>query len=86
MWLASLNLASPEYPLLLSIWTASGSQAIAALPFSRNGTTLGTIGWSFDQPQAFEEPQRYALSQIASECAVILGRDTNANRGEQARS
>jgi len=86
VWLASLNLASPEYPLLLSIWTASGSQAIAALPFSRNGTTLGTIGWSFDQPQAFEEPQRYALSQIASECAVILGRDTNANRGEQARS
>jgi len=86
VWLSSLTVGGAEYPLLLSIWTASGGQAIAALPLSRNATMLGTVGWSFDEPQAFEEPQRDALSEIASECAAILDHDMNANRRAQAGS
>ncbi len=77
VWLASLKLDNAEYPLLLSIWTANGSQAIAAIPLRREGLVMGTIGWSFDQPQAFEAPQRDALTQIAAECLAILEHDAD---------
>jgi len=80
VWIASLTLESAEYPLLLSIWTANGSQAIAALPLVHERQVLGTIGWSFEQPQAFKAAQRDALSQTASECLAILEHDSDAGR------
>lgn len=75
VWLASLTLPCTEYPLLLSIWTAHGSQAIAALPLGRAPQLMGAIGWSFEEPQTFEEAQRDALSQVAAECLAILEHD-----------
>ncbi len=72
VWLASLTLASPEYPLLLPIWTMAQSHALAAVPLLRNGVAIGAIGWSFAEPQPFAEPQRAALLEIASECAAMI--------------
>lgn len=84
VWLASLTLAHAEYPVLISIWAANGSQAIAALPIAGGDVVVGAIGWSFDHPQAFEEDQREALSRISSECFAILRSDedvwTHASR------
>jgi len=84
--IASLALESAEYPMLLSIWTANGSQAIAALPLTHERQAIGAIGWSFEQPQAFKAPQRDALSQIASECLAILEHDSDAGSVVQSRS
>jgi DNA-binding response OmpR family regulator len=75
VWLASLTLARAEYPLLLPIWTANGSQAIAALPVASGDSVIGAIGWSFDHPQAFEERQREALSRISSDCFALIDTD-----------
>ncbi len=77
VWLASLTLPSTEYPLLLSIWTANGSKAIAALPLGHEPQLMGAIGWSFEQPQTFEESQRHAISQVAAECLAILEHDVD---------
>ena len=81
VWLASLTRASAEYPLL-TIWTANGGQAIAALPLGRERQLMGAMGLSFDQPQAFDGSQRDAISQIAAECLAILEHDVDRDTSQ----
>ena len=83
VWFASLNLARAEYPTLLPIWTSGGSQAIAALPLVTDGVVVGAIGWSFDQPQRFDEQQRQELVGISAECLAILNRDFESSADSQ---
>lgn len=85
VWLASLTLACAEYPLLLPIWTANGSQAIAALPIAGADVMVGAVGWSFDHPQAFEEHEREAFSLISSECFAIIVGDQDMPTGAQTQ-
>jgi DNA-binding response OmpR family regulator len=73
-WLASLTLSAPEYPLPLPLWTLSQSQAIATIPIKRAGAAIGAIGWSFLEPQPFEEAQRTALLEIPSDCSSVVDR------------
>ncbi len=71
--LSSLTLArAAEYPLLLPVWSASGSQAIAALPVKQYNLVTGVIGWSFSEPQRFEEAQRTVLLRAAAECFLMI--------------
>jgi DNA-binding response OmpR family regulator len=74
VWLASLTPPVPEYPLLLPIWTINAATALAAVPLVKDNTTLGAIGWSFVNPQRFDEMQRAALGDMAAECAAILAK------------
>jgi hypothetical protein len=78
VWLASLNVSHSEYPLLLPVWTANDSQALAALPIVQGDVIIGAVGWTFDQPQAFDEPARRAFSDIAAECYSMLSRRSGA--------
>ncbi|HLJ74185.1 MAG TPA: response regulator, partial [Thermoanaerobaculia bacterium] len=68
VWLASVA-ADMGYPLC-SIWTESGSNAIATVPLRSHGVVAGAIGWSFPQPQPFDHKQRAFLLEAASDCAA----------------
>ena len=72
VWLASLSVAAPDYPLLLPIWTMHKRQAVAAIPLMREGVPIGAIGWSFSEPQAFGEKQRAALMAMATDCVEMI--------------
>ena len=78
VWLAPLNVWHADFPLLLPLWTANDSQALAALPIAQGDVAIGAIGWVFDQPQAFDEPMRRVLSNIATDCYSMLTRSPGA--------
>jgi CheY-like chemotaxis protein len=69
VWLASVS--SGEYPLC-SIWTRSGSKAVATLPLRHNDLIGGAIGWSFSAPQRFDHKQRAVLLEAATDCVAML--------------
>jgi len=70
VWLASVS-GGVEYPLC-SIWTQSGSQAIAALPMRRHDAVVGAIGWSFAHVQEFNDKQRAHLLEAAAGCVAMI--------------
>ena len=41
--------------------------ALATVPLIRGGACFGAIGWSFGEPQRFDEAQREMLTSMASE-------------------
>jgi len=70
--LASLQVTSPEFPLLLPLWTMNQRQALAAIPLLRNGMSIGAICWSFAEPQRFDEAQCAMLSKMADACVAMI--------------
>ncbi len=70
VWLASMT-GGMDYPLL-SIWTEKESKAIAIVPLKHDGHVTGAIGWSFPEPQRFDERQRADLQQVASDCLPMV--------------
>ena len=70
MWLASLS-GTIDYPLL-SIWTMSESKAVAAIPLHRDGLVAGVVGFSFAEPQRFDDKQRALFLDAASDCIAML--------------
>ena len=71
-WLASLAAAEPEFPHLASAWRAHQSRALATVPLIRNGVVLGAAGWTFREPQSFDEREQRAFLEIANEAAAEL--------------
>jgi GAF domain-containing protein len=69
IWIASLNLAAAEYPLLVPVWQRGMSKAIAAIPLVRDGAVIGAAGWSFHQPRQFAERERATFTAIAESVA-----------------
>ena len=72
VWLESLTPPLPEYPLLLPIWTMNAAQSLAAVPLLDGESSVGAIGWTFGEPQQFDDEQRTTLVRMASECAAML--------------
>jgi CheY-like chemotaxis protein len=70
VWLASLG-GNVDYPLL-SAWTASDTKSIAATPLMRRGKAVGAIGWSFLEPQRFDDRQRAHFLTAASDCLDMV--------------
>ncbi len=68
VWLASVLSDPGDFPLLGPIWKASRSQAIAAVPLICEGRAVGAVGWSFPEPQAFDQRQRDFFLNLAEEC------------------
>lgn len=69
VWIASINLATAEYPLLAPVWQRGASKAIATIPLVRDGVVLGAAGWSFHQPRQFAERERATFMAIAESVA-----------------
>lgn len=71
-WLASLAVAVPEFPHLAEIWQSNQSHAIATVPLMREGEVVGAAGWSFREPQAFDEHEQRAFTAIAEDASALL--------------
>mgnify|MGYP002777021187 CR=1 FL=1 len=62
------------YPALADTYIASGSQAIACLPLTIEGRTIGSLGLSFDQPRDFDLAERAFMMTLARQCVQALER------------
>jgi len=70
VWLASISPQS-EYPLC-TLWTKSGTRALATVPLKHNGAVTGAIGWSFQSAQRFDHAQRATLLETAGDCVAMI--------------
>ena len=62
------------YPSFADTYIASGSQAIACLPLTIEGRTIGSLGLSFNQPRDFDVAERAFTITLARQCAQALER------------
>jgi len=62
------------YPSLADTYISSGSQAIACLPLTIEGRTIGSLGLSFNQPRDFDLAERAFMMTLARQCAQALER------------
>lgn len=63
-----------RYPHLADRFVASGSQSLVAFPLVIRGRVLGSLGWSFAEPQAFTEADCGFMIMLARQCAQALER------------
>ncbi|HYO77883.1 MAG TPA: hypothetical protein VE010_15600 [Thermoanaerobaculia bacterium] len=78
VWLASLTLASAEYPMLVPVWQKNASRALASIPLLDGDCAFGAVGWSFREPRPFTEPEQQALMAIAAALARTFKHDSRA--------
>lgn len=74
-----LIIQSPEeychrYPHLVDRFMVSGSQSLVVFPLIIQGQVLGSLGWSFAEPQAFTEADCSFMIMLARQCAQALER------------
>lgn len=73
VFLESLQSAE-RFPFLVGLAKQSGNRAWVAIPLVVNGRTIGAMGLSFDQPQAFSEDDRNFMLALGRQCAQALDR------------
>jgi CheY-like chemotaxis protein len=71
-WLASLGAVEPEFPDLSGVWRENQSRALAAVPLLHKGEILGAAGWSFRDPQPFDEREQLEFMAIAADVAAAM--------------
>lgn len=71
-WIASLKYAAREFPKLEPLWRENGSAAIASVPVVRDGMVIGAAGWTFREPQLFDEAEQHAFMNIAANAAMAI--------------
>ncbi|HYC61042.1 MAG TPA: GAF domain-containing protein [Thermoanaerobaculia bacterium] len=86
VWLGSLTPPVPDYPLLLPIWTMNKTQSLAAVPVLDGDSSVGAIGWTFAEPQEFDDAQRATLVRMTSECAAMLAKAYDARAAGRGRA
>ncbi|HEX8253400.1 MAG TPA: GAF domain-containing protein [Thermoanaerobaculia bacterium] len=75
VWLASLTLASAEYPMLVPVWQKNASRALATIPLLDGDQAFGAVGWSFREPRPFTESEQQSLIAIAATVSRALPHD-----------
>jgi GAF domain-containing protein len=65
LWIASVMLATPEYPMLAPVWEQNESRAMATVPLRDRGRIVGAAGWSFRESRPFSEAEQQVLTGIA---------------------
>lgn len=63
-----------RYPNLAVQFVATGTQALVALPLIIGDQVMGSLGWSFAQPQDFDETDYSFMVTLARQCAQALER------------
>lgn len=66
--------AAGRYPALTKQMSQSNNQAWASIPLLMEGQTIGGMGLSFAQPQAFAEADRDFMLALGRQCAQALER------------
>lgn len=72
VWVRSREEAAASFAALLPLLRENGTHALAAVPLTVDGVVAGSIGWSFDAPQAFDAEQQEALLRIAEEHGAAM--------------
>jgi CheY-like chemotaxis protein len=65
VWLSS-PMTMSEFPVLTSVWKENQSYALAALPLTASGKSIGAVGWSFRTPRRFTAEERDKFESIAA--------------------
>lgn len=63
-----------RYPDLAEHFIAAGHQSLVALPLTIRRQVIGSLGWSFAEPQAFNEADCNFMMTLAHQCAQALER------------
>lgn len=63
-----------HYPDTADSFVALGSQSLVALPLVIGGQVIGSLGWSFAEPQEFSEADCSFMMTLARQCAQALER------------
>jgi CheY-like chemotaxis protein len=82
VWLASVTLATAEYPLLQPMFEKHESRALAVVPLLRDGRAVGAVGWGFREPRLFTEAEQQTL--LATAAALAEGLFDEAQRSAGA--
>lgn len=72
VWLASLLMANPDYPLLAPAWERNESRAICCVPILRGDRIIGAAGWSFREARLFNESERELFLSIGEVAQTVL--------------
>jgi len=74
VWIATLASAFAQYPQLAPIWLEQDSHGLAAIPVENDHVIVGAVGWSFAQPQEFDEEQQQKMLALADGYAQRITR------------
>ncbi len=72
VWVASREEAARMYPSLLATMEHHGTQALAAAPIMSRTEVAGSMGWTFANPQPFDEEQQRLLLRIAEQYSHVV--------------
>jgi GAF domain-containing protein len=72
VWIASSRMAG-EFSEFMPVWEQFATGAVAAVPVIHDGVVLGAAGWTFREPQRFDEAQQATLVAIAAALSDVLG-------------
>jgi len=84
VWIASIQLAAAEYPLLAPVWKRGESKAVAAIPLIRDEVVIGAAGWSFHQTRLFAERERNAFHRIVE--LIVAAPDAPSQSAQRAHA
>jgi GAF domain-containing protein len=76
-WLSPLDTAAERYPDIrdeIEQALRAGRQALAAVPLTVHGRTIGALALGFDEPRSFEGPDGEFLTVLAQQSAQALER------------
>ncbi|HEX6966984.1 MAG TPA: GAF domain-containing sensor histidine kinase [Gemmatimonadaceae bacterium] len=74
VWLRSYEERDARYPNLAALRRANGSGAMAAIPLTVHGRTVGAMGLNFHEAREFAEDDIAFILALAEQCAQALDR------------
>ena len=86
LWIASLLMAAPDYPMLAPVFQKNESRALATVPLIENGELLGAVGWSFREPRLFSEAEQQVFVAIAEAIPAWVDLRPEPSETPRARS
>ncbi|MEO7368162.1 MAG: ATP-binding protein [Gemmatimonadaceae bacterium] len=75
-----------EFPAVVHVWEAVGSQAAAIVPLIIAGETDGAISFTYDAPRTFAPEDRNFFLALGNQCALALERARLFGAESEARS
>jgi GAF domain-containing protein/anti-sigma regulatory factor (Ser/Thr protein kinase) len=85
-WIETVERLSERYPELSEAGTASGAEAVAAVPLLSAEDTFGFLALRFDGPRAFTAEERATISSFVEQCSQSLQRARLYEAERAARS
>ena len=85
-WVESVEAVSDRFPELAEGATASGADAVAAVPLVGADEAFGFLALRFDGPRSFDTEERALVSSFVEQCSQSLERARLYERERKARA